>query len=124
VMVVAAATIAGFLAGTFFESRSSMIAVSPSVVSLGPDAQNFTVKTNCDGASQSSSNGWWECSVAMKNTGTIDGALLNVSAPQTVNLVVWPPLPAVMRAGAEAAVNVTGQLGYSGSVTVYLGFVD
>lgn len=76
--------------------------------------------SNCDGTSQSSPNGWWECEITVENTGGSHGTVLNASAPLAVNVVV-SGLPLNIGSGGFGTFQVTGQLGYTGSVAVYFG---
>lgn len=79
---------------------------------------NFSISSNCDGASQASANGWWECDIDLENLGESYGGVVNASAPSAVNVVV-SHLPFMVVPGGSDYFEVTGQLGYTGSVAVY-----
>jgi len=46
--------------------------------------------------------------------------ILNASAPAASNFVVPPALPQNLPCNSEVNLQVAGQLGYTGSVTIYL----
>jgi hypothetical protein len=113
--------IVGFLAGVAYQSGQlpPAIVVTPTLVPLGK-LGNFSISSNCDGSSQSSSNGWWECSISAKNIGESHATVLNATAPGAVNVVV-SGLPLNVEPGDTGEFEVTGQLGYPGTVVIYFG---
>lgn len=122
---VVLAVLAGFFGGTLYEAARlpPMIAVTPvPAVETRQSPANYSLTTDCNGASQWSWDGFWECSFDLKNTGSLADSLglLNVSAPLAVNLVVSPKIGFSVYPGTTTGFVVTGQLGYTGKVTVYL----
>lgn len=95
--------------------------VTPELVLVGSAAPNISISSNCDGPSQSSADGYWECGVSLEESGGDHLALLNVTAPLATNLVVFPALPLSLSTGDPTTVQISGQLGYTGVVTVFLG---
>jgi hypothetical protein len=122
ITIVVLAAVASFLGGAYYESARSPAspAVTAVVVLVGPAASNFSFQTNCGGP-QSSPDGYWECAIVVVNMGDAHDVILNVTAPLATNLVVYPPPPISVSPGGNGEVEVTGQLGYTGVVTVYLG---
>ena len=125
-VLVVVAAILGFLAGAVYEGGRlpPQIVVTPSVVAPGPEARNFTISTNCNGPSQTSSDGWWDCTITATYDGSKHGTILNASAPSAVNVVVSPSHPVDVEPGQSGSIEVSGQLGYSGPVTIYIGLYD
>jgi hypothetical protein len=48
--------------------------------------------------------------------------LENESVPMASNVIVYPEFATILP-GGSATIHVTGQLGYSGVVTIYIGIV-
>jgi len=122
VALVAAAGVGGFLGGVVYESSHLTVSVSATVDMTGPASKNISLSTNCHGASQVSYDGWWACSVTLQNLGSSSAAVLSITTSLPVsNLAESPPLPVVIVHAGEQTMSVTGELGYSGSLTVTLG---
>jgi len=114
----------GLLLGVAIMSLGATIWVTPSVVILQSGGHNATSSSNCDGWPQVSFDGYFECSVVITNTASASSDSLvfveNVTAPAATNLVVYPQAITVFP-GTSGTVHISGQLGYSGDVTVYVG---
>lgn len=121
VAAVIAAGVGGFLGGVLYEDDHLTVSVSPTVNMTGPAAKNFSLSSNCHGAPQVSYDGWWACSVTLRNLGGANDAVLSIATSLPVsNLQESPPLPVVIVHATAVTMSVTGELGYSGSVTVTL----
>jgi len=120
--LVAAAGVGGFLGGVLYENSHLTVSVSPTVNMTGPASKNMSLSTDCHGAAQVSYDGWWACSVTLRNLGGSTAAVLSIATTLPVsNLAESPPLPVVVVHGSEQTMSITGELGYSGSLTVTLG---
>jgi len=121
--VVAAVFLAGIGVGALVEeTQLPIIQVTPNLVLLGLWDGNVTFSSSCNGGSQSSFNGYFECTVTLAciQTGPGNFAVQNASAPAASNLAVTPTLPHLLWCNSAGDYRIAGQLGYTGSVTVYL----
>jgi len=107
------------------ESEIPTIQVSPSIVAIGNEAGNSSTSTSCDGGGQTSLNGYFDCAVWVSciQNGPGHFIIQNASAPAASNFVVTPALPQNLPCDSHVNLQVAGQLGYTGSVTVYLDVV-
>jgi hypothetical protein len=98
------------------------IQVTPSVVFIGDQAGNSSTSTSCNGGSQTSFNGYFECavSVACSQSGPGNMIIENASAPGASDFVVTPTLPQNLPCDSQDNLRAAGQLGYRGSVTIYI----
>jgi hypothetical protein len=122
IAVVVVVFFAGLGVGVLLEQASlPTIRVTPSVEFIGYDSQNVSFSSSCTGGSQSSFNGYFECgvTVACAESGTGNLIVQNASAPAASNLVVTPNLPRNLPCDSQDDFQVAGQLGYTGSVTIY-----
>jgi len=124
--VIVVVFLAGLGMGAFLEEVSlPLVKVSPSLVIVGPDAQNVSSSPCADG-SETSFDGYFECPATLWCDPWGDGggfSIQNASAPGAANLVLTPPLPRYVACDSSQNLQISGQLGYSGSVTIYLGVV-
>jgi len=120
--VLAVVIVVVFLAGVAVGIFALSVAVTPKIVVTGYEAGNTTESSTCGGLPQWSFDGYFHCSVTLSCTETGPGnfLLLNVSAPGSSNLEVNSPLPINIPCDSSATFDVAGQLGYSGSVTIFL----
>jgi hypothetical protein len=111
-----------FVAGIAVGAFALSVWVTPRVVVVGLEAANTTESSTCWGGPQWSFDGYFHCSVtlACSEAGPGNFLLLNLSAPGASNLAVTPQLPISIHCDASATLDVAGQLGYSGSVTIFL----
>jgi hypothetical protein len=121
--IVVVVFVAGIGVGLLIEGSSiPKIQVSPTIVFIGAEAGNSSTSTSCNGGGQTSFNGYFECtvSVACIQSGPVNFIIQNASAPAASNFVVTPSLPRNLPCDSQVNLQVAGQLGYTGSVTVYL----
>jgi hypothetical protein len=116
--------IAGLAIGVFVLSAwvtPGEISVTPRVVVVGPNASNVSESSTCDGP-QYSYDGYFHCSatIACSERGPGNFILNNVSAPAASNLAVVPVPPVNVPCDTPVTLQVAAQLGYSGTVAVYL----
>jgi len=116
--------VTGFLLGVAVVSFSVTVWVTPKVILLQNDGHNATSSSNCDGWPQPSFDGYFQCAVDLSNHANSQSHGLvvvdNATAPGATNVVVSPQILTVY-AGSSGTVRVSGQLGYSGDVTIYIG---
>ena len=103
-------------------SVSPVIRVTPVLDFIGHDAQNTSTSSSCVGGSESSFDGYFECTltVACSQSGPGNFIIQNASAPAASNLVVTPTLPRNLPCASSDSFQVAGELGYTGSVTIYV----
>jgi len=116
---------AGIVVGAGIVSLTATVWVTPSVRLIGypADVQNTSQSSNCNGWwPQVSFDGYFQCAVTITATGggVFGVTVFNVSAPRASNVVAWPIPPVSVAGGASTTIEVSGQLGYSGSLVVYL----
>jgi hypothetical protein len=123
VVVAVVVFVAGVGVGVLLEESSlPTIRVTPSIAFIGLESQNVSSSSSCDGGSQSSFNGYFECSVTAgcAESGPGNFVIQNASAPAASNLAVTPTLPQLLWCNSAGNYRIAGQLGYTGSVTIYL----
>ena len=110
-----------FLAGIGTGTLALSVRVTPNVVAVGATAV-VSLQSPCDGWPQWSFDGYFSCAVTVSCAVAYESgyAVSNASAPGTSNFVVTPSLPVSIDCAAPSTIHVAGQLGYSGSVTIYL----
>jgi hypothetical protein len=120
--LLAIAFVIVFVAGMMIGALALSVWVSPSLEVFGYSASDVSISSTCNGWPQLSFDGYFHCTVTATCAGEASGdySLFNASSPQVSNLVVSPALPQLILCGDSATVNVAGQLGYSGSLTIYL----
>lgn len=121
--VVIVVFVAGVGVGVLLSTSGlPVIRVSPVIAIIGDEAQNTSTSSSCVGASQSSFDGYFDCAVtvACSQSGPGNFIVQNASAPAASNLVVTPTLPRNLPCSSSDSFRIAGELGYSGSVTIYL----
>jgi hypothetical protein len=112
-----------FLSGVSVGMFALSTWVTPNVILIGPAAGIVTLSAPCNGWPQFSFDGYFQCSVTLTCDQAHGGpgyGIDNASAPGASNLMVTPGLPIGPSCSAPQDLLITGELGYSGSVEVYL----
>ena len=127
IVVLAGVLVVVFLAGIgvgvlLEETALPFVQVTTNVSLIGSSAGSVWSSSSCSGGSQQSFNGYFSCSVYVvcRQTGPGNYIINNASAPGASDFVVTPALPQNLACNSSDTLQVSGQLGYSGSVTVYL----
>jgi hypothetical protein len=122
-VIIVVVFVAGVGVGVLVEQTSlPTIHVTPSVAIIGLESRNVSSSSSCDGGSQTSFNGYFVCTVTLAcvESGPGNFEVQNASAPAATNLAVTPTLPQLLFCNSPGDYRIAGQLGYTGSVTIYL----
>ena len=111
-----------FLAGTATGMLGLSVWVTPNVVMTGYNAGNVTVSSGCNGWwPQLSFSGYFHCAISLACPSTFGNMFVGpATVPHASNVVVSPSGTQIINCGTTVTLQVSGQLGYSGAVTVYV----
>lgn len=121
--VLGAIMVAVFLSGVSVGLFALSTWVTPNVTLTGPAAGIVVLSAPCNGWPQFSFDGYFQCTVTLTCTDTHGGpgyGIDSASAPGASNLIVTPDLPIGPSCNAPQDLHITGELGYSGPIEVYL----
>ena len=113
--------VAVFFAGVAVGFLGLSVWVVPNIATTGSSGWEAQVSSGCNGWwPQISFNGYFHCEITVGCPSNLSGSYtLSVTAPGASNLALSPSSVGV-QCGSPTTFTVSGQLGYSGSVTIYL----
>lgn len=121
--VAAVVLVVVFLAGVSVGTFALSVWVTPNVELTGYGTGLASETSNCNGWwPQVSFDGYFHCSISVGCTPNTVGNIFvgPASVPSASNVIVSPSGSVNVNCGQPVTFQVSGQLGYSGSVTIYV----